>query len=216
MNLKRVLMVFAVIVFISVYTNAAVYLNKVCPVHENCENGEAASAKSISLNILFVEMAGKFLESFDHYLIYVHSVEMSEIKTVDLNSQNENLWKAIEKLNYSIDYMQMIIDRVTGVPNNPFIEAKLKDFDYADFALNQGLFTEVFSKVKFYLVEGNLIGAYNEALYGQVVLRDNLMSQACNNEVPRSISLKSLRGNLHKYMEIQLFGQYITEVFEAL
>ena len=154
-----------------------------------------------------------FLDAYSNFLLFLKEIEASEANksdhkklqdTIDFMEQAKNNYTELSGKADKLSYKQSIRD-------------KLINFDYDGFQEKNQLRKDVFDKVKVFLSNGNIRGAYKEALsqFNNILkvsknIRGKLKSGKLSNLLSELLRLNQL------YSESMFFGQYVAQVFGEL
>ena len=195
---------------------AFVYANHSCLAYNDCKPLEASLSAGRSIGGLIMEGAGYFLKSHAQVLMLLNKVELSELHGMDYPGMQALVKDALENMEKADETYQSLISAARQTPYNPEVIAKLLVFDYETFRETNGLNSDIFYRVKKYLVRGDVTGLY-------VLLESDMASIIRQlNAVKVSIDAGTLPGLSllwrlnQKYSESLLTGQYTAEVFKSL
>jgi hypothetical protein len=169
-----------------------------------------------SLSYLISKGTGFFLKSHSEMLLFLNLIEISEISRLDFFELQKVLNRAIENI-YQARTTYYQLKRLAAVtPYNEEVIAKLKAFDYDKLQSERNLNGVIFNRVKKLLSIGDVRGAYilfYEDLNYLFERIRGLKSIVDSEKIPRIHELWRIN---QRFSEAQLFGQYLTEVFNEL
>ncbi|MGD2090251.1 MAG: hypothetical protein PVH61_29010 [Candidatus Aminicenantes bacterium] len=195
---------------------AIVYANHSCGAYDGCEEPEGARAAGPSMGVLIMDGAGYFLRSHSHMLLLLNRVELSELYGPDYPGMQAVVNNALENMQKAGDTYKSLIATAKETPYNPEVITKLMMFDYENFRDTNGLNKDIFSRVKKYLVKGDVTGLYvllkadmDNIIHGLQAVKASLDA----GTLPKISWLWRLN---QTYSESLLTGQYSAEVFKSL
>jgi hypothetical protein len=169
-----------------------------------------------SIGYLISKGAGFFLKSHSDMLLFLNLIEISEISGLDFVELQKALNSAIDNIEKASETYHQLKSLAAVTPYNQEVIDKLIVFDYDGFEREKGLNAVIFGKVKKILSIGDVREAYNlfykdlEYLFERI---KSLKSTVDSERIPKISELWRIN---QKYSELQLFGQYLSEVFYAL
>ena len=101
-------------------------------------------------------------------------------------------------------------------PYDPDVIAKLIMFDYDTFRETNGLNKDIFSRIKKYLVKGDVTGLYVLLAADMAWIIEQLQTVKTGLDARTMPGISLLWRLNQKYGESLLGGQYIAEVFKSL
>jgi hypothetical protein len=189
--------------------------NYTCIVYpEQCPDGKESSGQS--LGKLIVEAASFLLQSNSDYQSFLKNFEDSAIYGVNFAVLGEIIDNAAENMeNANFKYLQ-IWEISKGLDYDPLVLEKLRKFDYEKFQKENNLNPAIFQEVSTYLKTGNVNGIY-ERSYNDTgdILRELRVIKASidSGSIP---AIKDCWRINQEYLELELFGMYISQVFFEL
>lgn len=215
---------FSLILIVMLLFTVGIY-GTICANYSPCAyQGECPDASNQSIvqgigghiNYLVVKGASFFLESHSDFQLFLNKVELSEINGVNYDELNGIIDDAIAKMD-SAQYTYYVLKVVAAeTPYNQSVIERLKSFDYDEFFYGRDLNPVVFNKVKEYLYNGDITGAYCEMLSNKSLLLEKLLfvkSFVAKGSIPPISELWSLN---QLYSNSLLFGQYIAMIFSSV
>jgi hypothetical protein len=180
-------------------------------------DGESFSITSIqTIEDLIVESAGHFLKSHSNVLLILNRVELGDksgINYVEIQQLAADTLKSLEMA--KIKYNQLVT-AANNTPYNNSVLEKLYFFDYYGFQRRKNFNPFVFNKVWYFLYYGDIRGIYSYfhsnvvLLYGKI---EKIKIALDNSKIP---DIESFWRVNQQFSDINLFGQYVSEVFYAL
>lgn len=167
------------------------------------------------LKTYVVESAGYFLKSHAAYQEFLNRVEMSDINGVDYKELREILYSTIENMeNASVAYSNLKTAS-EKIPYNRKMIKKLKKFDYDGFRAKYGLLSTTFAKVRKLLRKGDVPGLDAAVLDNMDTILSKLYEIKAAVDKDQAPEIALLWRANQDFIETQLFGQYVSEVFKA-
>lgn len=206
--MKKIFLTIFVILFISVFSsNLFGYFsyNRSCEAFLNqCDPG--GRAKSMTLGRMIIDAASLFLKSNSDYQLFIERIELSDINGVNYAELQTIINKAIVNMELANSTYYEIWQTSKALDYNPFILEKLRNFDYAQYQVDHNLNSSIIIQVTCYEWFYNATGEILESL--------NILKESVNsNTIPK---IKDCWRLNQKFLESELFGQYVSEVFFAL
>lgn len=180
------------------------------------ENAISLPKANGSLGYLISKGTGFFLKSHSDMLLFLNLIEISEISRLDSFELQKVLNSAIENIDQArITYYQL--KRLAAItPYNQEVIDKLRTFDYDTLQSERNLNAVIFDRVKRLLSIGDVRGAYNLFYEDLNYLFERIRSLKPIVDSEKVPEIPELWRINQKYSEVQLFGQYLTEVFYEL
>jgi len=205
---------------ISINTNVYGYFsyNRSCEVFPNqCDTGgEKSAVKGPVLSQLIIDGAGYFLQSNSDYQSFLKKVELSPTYGTNYVEIQNIIDKTIENLELARSIYYEIWQLSMEMEYDPSVLEKLYQFDYPGYQEKNDLFEVIFQKVSTFLKSGDVRGTYKKfyddagiILKGLKGIRESVDS----NTIPKVSDCWRIN---QKYFSLELFGQYVAEVFYAL
>lgn len=185
-----------------------------------CANTPACSStvqtEYFLLKTCIEESAGNFLNSHSNFQAFLNRVELAESNGLDRSELKEILYIVIENMEKAKAAYTNFKTASEKIPYNQAMIDQLKIFDYDGFRVQYGAIEPIFAKVKNYLRKGNIRGFDAAVLTNMDIILKKLymIKGAVNKDQMPEISLL-WRAN-QAYIEAQLFGQYMSEVFKDI
>ncbi|NIM11171.1 MAG: hypothetical protein GTO45_04205 [Candidatus Aminicenantes bacterium] len=186
-----------------------------CAYTGQCEE-EGRESSGGWINQLIIEGAGYFLQSHSDFQLFLNRIELSELYGTNFKELRIILYMAGFNMNAAKGtYFEL--KAVSGaIPYNPIVIDKLRTFDYERFLEEKGLNSAVFSRVKGFLIKGDVTGAYESVFSDTVDLLDrleNIKKDIDKDTIPDISKLWELN---QKYSDALFFGQYISMIFKEI
>lgn len=220
--IRKSIFIIVFITSLSIAINGFFALNEGCLAFlpGQCPDGDSGmslpKAYAPKIGNLSIVGAGYYLKSHSDMIIFLNMIEISELSGLDYDGLRNTLDSAIENMEKARDTYYQLKSLVAVTPYNQEVIDKLLVFNYDGFQNNRGLNAVIFGKVKKFLSVGDVRGVYYlfyedlELLFERI---KNLKSIVDNERVLEIYELWRIN---QKYSELQLFGQYVSEVFYAL
>ncbi len=195
---------------------AFVYANHSCLAYNDCEMGEGARAAGPSIGGLIIEGAGYFLKSQSHILMLLNNLELSTLSGPDYPGMQALVNNALDNMEKAGETYKSLIAAAKETPYNPVVIIKLTGFDYENFEKINGLNKDIFTRVKKYLVKGDVTGLYILLESDMASIIRQLKAVKTSLDVGTLPGISLLWRLNQKYSESLLTGQYTAEVFKSL
>jgi len=188
--------------------------NRSCSAFMNQCEGEGD--KSPVLGQLIIEGASFFLQSNSDYQLFLKKIELSDIYGLNHVELQNIIDKVIENIEFTNLKYYEIWQTSKILDYDPTVLEKLSQFDYFSYQVNNNLNTSIFQQVTSLLKSGDIRCVY-EKFYmetGEILNGLNLIKISIESNTIPEIA-KCWRLN-QLYLELALFGQYVSEVFFAI
>jgi hypothetical protein len=177
---------------------------------------EGASNSSISIEMLVVEGAGYYLNAQTDVMAFLHRVEMSGNYNVNIFELNTLLQRVLNNMYMAAATYDLLISTAEVTPYNETVIMKLKDFDYDQYLLEQGMNPSIFKEVESYLGQGDITGMYKQirANFKDIIeILKSIKSDVSLYKLPPMSRVWQLNETCFHNL---IFGQYAARVFAAL
>lgn len=146
---------------------------------------------------------------------------LNKIENMDTLGKNYNEWlKSVEKtkelIDKAIDTYSMLIEKAKEMPYNKNVMNSLASFDYDTYMIKNNLNPVVFSKIKEFMINGDIPGILNTSYSSFVEISRNLSVLRDELSQENKFDISIFLGINEKYSEASLFGSYVAKVFVAL
>ena len=195
---------------------AFMYANGSCKAYNDCETPAGYRAAGLSIGALTIEGAGYFLKSHSHMLMLLNKVELSELYGTDYPGMQALVKDALDNMQKAGETYKSLVAAAKETPYDPDVIAKLIMFDYDTFRETNGLNKDIFSRVKKYLVKGDVTGLYVLLAADMAWIIQQLQTVKTGLDAGTMPVISLLWRLNQKYGESLLGGQYIAEVFKSL
>lgn len=177
---------------------------------------EPITGNAQPIELFIIQGGGHFLKSCSDFQLFLNKIELADLYGLNYDDLIKMLNNAIYSMECAKTNYSDLIDVAEKTPYNQIIIDKLKSFDYDSFQKNKGLICDIIQKIKGFLVNGNITGAYKET-YSYTV--DSLtylygIKETIDNKIFPDVSMLWVLNQ--KYSECKLFGQYISQIFFEL
>lgn len=216
-TMKRI--IFIMVLMTALFTGqlmAIVYANHSCRAYNDCEPPEGYGAAGPSIGVLIIDGAGYFLQSHSHMLLLLNKVELSELYGPDYPGMQAVVNNALDNMQKAGETYKSLIAAAKETPYDPEVITKLMMFDYDTFRETNGLNKDIFSRIKKYLVKGDVIGLYVLLEADMTLIIAQLQSVKTSMDAGTMPEISLLWRLNQTYSESLLTGQYISEVFKGL
>jgi len=183
---------------------------------EQCEQGEGLSIAAPTLGQLIIESAGGFIKSNSDYQLILREIELSSSYGANFVVLQELINNAIENMSMANSIYWQIWHTSKSLDYDPGVLEKLSQFDYLSYQVENNLDPVIFEKAANYLKVGDVRGTYKQAYKatGEILqYLETIKTRIDKNMLP---SIKTCWRLNQLYLETELFGQYVSEVFFAL
>jgi hypothetical protein len=195
---------------------AFMYANGTCKAYDDCEQPAGARAAGPSMGVLIMDGAGYFLKSHSYMLMYLNQVELAELYGTDYPGMQVLVKDALDNMQKADETYKSLIAAAKQTPYNPEVIAKLIMFDYDTFRETNGLNKDIFSRIKKYLVKGDVTGLYVLLEADMASIIEQLRAVKASMDAGALPGISLLWRLNQTYSESLLAGQYIAEVFKSL
>jgi hypothetical protein len=208
-----------IILLMSLYLHGYFVFNTSCEAFINGECVEESGerlALADGAGTLIVNGAGAFLQSVGHYQRFLEKVELSGMDGSNPGELLGLIADALAAMERANDTYYRLVQVSYSLDYDPAVIGKLRSFDYARYRAVNQLNPSVFREVELRLKNGDVRGCYRTfyAYTMDILTRLNGMKSLLESgAVPAIPSCWRLN---QRYLEAELFGQYMAEVFIAL
>ena len=160
--------------------------------------------------------AGYYLDANTKFQEYLTMVEMQDIRGVDFFAMKKTAGDSLVNMENAVTIYMVLIKQAEVTPYNDTVTARLKDFDYRSFMLENNLVPSVFAEAAGYLQKGDITGLLKKAHNDLVEIAAGLKAideELSLNRVPRLSQLWQLN---ETFSRVSLFGSYTARVFAAV
>jgi len=225
MKLKKAVIFFGVFILFYGSVFGMIFGNDSCTTFltSNCDTGDLSGSLSmvkkydgVSMSQLIVDAAGYYLNANSDFQMVLKKVELSEYEAVDSNLLSELLESTLFNLENARATYEVLLEEANSYDYNPDVVAKLKEFDYDSYLQEHGLVPSIFGEVEEYLSEGDVRGFYKQVIKRCGKILEALYSTReviASGKLPEVSKLWRIN---QMYLETELFGQYVAEVFMNL
>jgi len=178
--------------------------------------GEAPLACSYTMEELVIKGAEYYFKAHADMDILSEKVEISDIYGADFNTLRWTVNSALDNMNMARYYYQELQYKANNTPYNQVVINKLLAFDYDSFQEEHGLFKEIFSEIKSYLVTGDVRGIYRRTsayFDGLIDTLETIKEELSAGQVPSNAHMWKLNQTCAK---AHMFGQYVARVFSEI
>ncbi len=172
-------------------------------------------ASTSTLKTYIVASTGFFLNSHSSYQAFLNRVEMTDLKGADYNEMRELLYNAIDSMKKARAAYARVKRASKKIPYDQVMIDRLQKFDYEGFQAKYGLLEPIFEKVKSLLAKGDIDGLDDATLSNMDSILRLLNQAKAAIKKGQSPDIELLWRINQEYLESQLFGQYMSEVFKA-
>ena len=211
---KLTLMTFIFIFFTGIYVNGYFLFNEpeILFLTSPIEN-DGLDTKYNTLKNLLIVGAGHFLQSNSDYQLFLKNVELSGIVEVNTGEILSALEGALNNLEKAKETYYKILQLAGTLEYNPLVQEKLRDFDYSGYCEKNQLNQPVFQQVEELLKAGDVRGCYQKFYMETVDILERLASIKTAVETGALPGIPACWRLNQLYLEMELFGQYASEVF---
>lgn len=180
-----------------------------------CEE-EGLRIAARSLGQLIIEAAGCFIKSNSDYQLLLREIELSGSYGTNFVTLQELINKAIENMNMANSTYFQIWQTSEGLDYDPVVLEKLRQFDYFSYQVENNLNPVIFEKAATYLKAGDVRGTYKQAYNATGEILQSLEILKINIDKNKLPKIKDCWRLNQLYLETELFGQNVSEVFFAI
>jgi hypothetical protein len=185
-----------------------------CAFEGQCsKDGEFASIIVHPLRYFIIEGASYFLESKAAINHFLKEIEIAELYGLDFYILEKHLNCAIYNLEHASRIYENLINTAKTIPYDLGIIDKLKNFNYTEFQNNFNLNPSIFIDVENLLKDGNVIGVYEKTDIDIKDILDKLYYVKSTLMGKKSPDISTLWKINQSYNYINLFGQYVSQIF---
>lgn len=218
MKVLKTLTVFVFVVLVMAANGYGFFsYNRSCEAFpEQCEEGEGLNISTPPLGQLIIEAAGRYIKSNSDYQLILREIELSGPNGPNFAVLQELVNNAAENMRMANSSYGQIQQTSEGLDYDPVVLEKLCQFDYPGYQAANNAVPAIFEKVANYLKNGDVKGTYRQAYTASAEILqalESLKSSIDKNKLPKLNDCWRLN---QLYLETELFGQYVSEVFFAL
>jgi hypothetical protein len=181
-----------------------------------CEEGEGLNISTPLLGQLIIEAAGYYIKSNSDFQLLLREIELSGANGANFAALQELVNSAIENMKMAHSTYWQIWQTSQGLDYDPAVLEKLRQFDYLSYQAENHLVPLIFTKTAKYLKKGDVRGTYRQAYIAGTDILQGLGILKINIEKNMLPQIKDCWRLNQLYLETELFGQYVSEVFFAL
>jgi hypothetical protein len=166
-----------------------------------------------SIENYVVRGAGYFLNGYANSLLFLNTVELSELDGLQFNQLTKMIGDAAADMENAYVTYAALDQEAALTPYNPDVIRLLEVFDYNGFMVKKNLNPLILKKVEGYLSKGDIRGVYHY-LYTSVEsilpIQYRLKAAVEAGKAPDAADLWLLN---QMYSDTLLFGQYVAQIF---
>ncbi|NIR04335.1 MAG: hypothetical protein GTN82_02795 [Candidatus Aminicenantes bacterium] len=215
MKQVKIMAILFLLMFVNV-SHAAMILNYSCTAFSDQCTTSGDRSNGITIGEFIVVGGGYFLESHSNLKLLLSQVELSDIRGIDYAKTRDILYRAIDKMERANTIYLALKNMADEIEYNPEVLNRLTGFDYDGFREAFDLNPTVFKKAEDFLSKGNVRGVYNEIFIETGNILEKLYIVRESLEANMFPAVSNLWRINQKYAELELFGQYVAEVFYKL
>jgi hypothetical protein len=182
---------------------------------DQCENGGLKIA-TLSLDQLIIDAAGFYIKSTSDYQLLLREIELSAIYGVDFSAFREHINKAIDNMELANATYFQIWQTSKNLQYAPITREKLRQFDYTTYQAANSLNSVIFRQVADLLKAGDVRGTYERAYNTTREILEGLKTLKISVNKKKLPKIPDCWRINQLYLEAELFGQYVSEVFFAV
>ena len=194
-------------------TFAYICANGAGGVFDDGTGGESAVCSGNFIENYIIEGAGHYLEAYSTVLYFLNRVELANDGGIDFFTWQWLLYKAITQMDRAKAVYDTLIIEAEATPYNELVLLELKNFNYSQFRVDNGLKIEIFQETEAYLQPGNITGVFKRirANFQDIISRlETIRGEVYQGKMPALASLWDLNELCSSTL---LFGQYVSRVF---
>lgn len=184
-------------------------------------SGESSGGSSIcsqnnEIEYFIMLGAGHYLDAKTHIQQLLKAVEWQDIRGVNYFEMQVQVENALFHMKNAAYIYEKLIAAAEVTPYNKTVQALLKDFDYDDYMLVNGLNENLFDIVRHYLQSGDITGIFKRTYtnYKKIIqLLEAVKQEVNNNKMPGLSTFWQLNETLDNTSTI---GSYAARVFAAI
>lgn len=211
-----------IITFIFIFLSG-IYVNGyfIANTSEGAFNHEPESSNgnvsiSTSLGQLVIEGAGYFLQSGSDYRLFLKKVELSAISGLNTGELLPVLDGAVKNMELAKETYHQLFQLTGSLEYDAYAQERLRDFDYRAYREKHRLNPAVFQQVEELLKNGDVRGCYRKCRNTAAVILAGLRDIENDAEAGNFPSIPACWRVNQMFLELELFGQYASEVFMNL
>ena len=181
-----------------------------------CEEGPSLIISTPPLGQLIIEAAGYYIKSYSDYQLLLREIELSGSGDANFAALQELVNKALENMKVAHSTYWQIWQTSQGLDYDPAVLEKLRQFDYLSYQAENNLVPLIFTKAANYLKNGDVRGTYRQAYIATAEILPSLESLKISIDKNKLPKLNACWRLNQLFLEAELFGQYVSEVFFAL
>jgi len=212
----KIIMVTLFSLFIVNFSQAAMIANYSCASFQDQCTTTGDKRMDSTIGQLIVVAGGYYLDSHANLKLLLSQVELSELNGIDYAKARDTLCMAIDKMEMANASYLALINKADGIDYNPVVVNQLKSFDYNRFRKEFNLNPTIFKRVEHFLSKGNVRGVYKDIFIetGNILEKLYIVRESLDSDMFPTVS--NLWRINQKYAEVELFGQYVAELFYKL
>lgn len=183
---------------------------------EQCEQEGGLGLAAPTLGQLIIEAAGGFIKSNSDYQLILREIELSGSYGANFVVLQELIDNAIENMSMANSIYWQIWHTSKNLDYDPVVLEKLRQFDYLSYQVENNLDPVIFDKAANYLKTGDVRGSYKQAFIASGEILQYLETIKTKIEKNKLPGIKTCWRLNQLFLETELFGQYVSEVFFAL
>jgi hypothetical protein len=211
----KIMAILFLLMFVNV-SHAAMIANYSCTAFPDQCATSGDRSNGITIGEFIIVGGGYFLESHSNLKMLLSRVELSEIRGIDYAQTRDILYRAIDKMERANTIYLGLKNMAEEIDYNPEVVNRLTGFDYNGFRETFALNPTIFKKVEDFLSKGNVRGVYNEIFIETGNILEKLYIVRERLEANMFPAVSNLWRINQEYAEVELFGQYVAEVFYKL
>jgi hypothetical protein len=195
------------------HTSAYILCNGAGGGYGEGTGGESAVCGGNLIENYIIQGAGHYLDAYSTVLYFFNRAELANDSGSDFFTWQWILYKAITQMNQAKAFYDTLIGEAEATPYNEFVLLKLKNFNYSQFRVDNGLTIEIFQEVEAYLRPGNITGVFKRirANFQDIIYRlETIRGEVNQGKMPALASLWDLNESCSSTL---LLGQYVSRVF---
>jgi hypothetical protein len=208
------IIIFVLSLSLNVHVHGLLSFNQGCKAFPNqCDDSKNKSSSSPTLGQLIIEAAGYFLQSHSDYKFFLKKVELSEINGIKYDEMQIVLNNTISSMELASNNYLEIWEISQTIEYEPLVIERLKSFDYAKYESENNLIPSIFYKVESFLNKGDVRGIFQKAYNDSCEILEKVKDVKKEISAKKMPELSKLWRSNQSYIEFDLFGQYVSEVF---
>jgi hypothetical protein len=217
-NLKLSITFILVVLFVATTVNGywSYNLSSTAFPNQGEEPGNKSATVTSPLEQLIIDAAGFYLRSTSDYQLLLRETELSGIPGTNVSVLQELIGSAVSNLELANSTYYQLWQTSKYLEYDPVVLEKLHKFNYNGYQAVNHLNPEIFKQVADFLKAGDVRGSYERAYHATGEILERIKTLKTNLDKNTLPSLAECWRLNQLFLETELFGQYVAEVFFSL